>query len=70
MVAKCHSPVAIHPGPPDSKFSVRPLTMLLMVVGSLAVSLVVLASPPPETLTVLVKFVAFGATVTVSVMGG
>src|SRR5713101_2351223 len=42
-----------------------------MIVGSLAVSFVVLTSPPPETVTVLVRgLVADAATLTVTVMIG
>jgi hypothetical protein len=42
-----------------------------IVVGSLAVSLAVLSSPPPETFTELVTVAAaFGATLTVSTMTG
>ena len=40
-----------------------------MVVGSLAESLLVLVSPPPATVAVLVRLVALAATVTVRVIG-
>src|ERR1700753_4069764 len=40
------------------------------VVGSVAVSLAVFVSPPPDTGAVFVPLTAFAATLTVSVMGG
>jgi hypothetical protein len=46
-------------------------TIVVIVVGSLAVSLLVFASPPPETVAVFVTLAgALPTTFTVSVMAG
>ena len=49
----------------------RVVSLMLTVVGSLAISLVILVSPPPETEAVFVKeFGALEATFTIKMMAG
>ena len=65
------NPLAVQPVAPVSKFSFSPLTGAVMVVTSLAWSLLVLVCPPPDTTAILVTEAgAFAATFTVKVITG